>query len=318
MSSQVTRNSDMVIHDALAQTSYFERIQGVFDVFNGSSRNTINLSSQAIPGDFKKDAFYKIGGEMVHRNVESTKDANSKKITADEMVGVKSTWKYGPYETTLEAFKRRNRSVEEFSQMLGIDMADAAIEYLLKNALASLEGAISTQSALVVSGKTIATNGKKILTAGLRTFGDRASRISAWVMHSSRYWDLVDKAIDDKIFEEAGTVIYGAQPGTFNRPAIVTDNCDENLIFGLQPGAVSVIESQGPELIAERISGKDNILLRYQAEGAFNVEVLGYSYETTQGKDPEITTLKSTAAWDKYATNNKATAGFIVDLSSAS
>src|SRR5690606_26951424 len=106
MADETTLNSDMVIYNRQAQTAYLERIQDVLEVFNGSSQGAIVLRSETIEGDLSRDAFYKIGGEVEHRNVNSASTVEGKKIGTDEIIGVKAPWKYGPYKTTEEAFKR--------------------------------------------------------------------------------------------------------------------------------------------------------------------------------------------------------------------
>src|SRR5690606_2514044 len=162
-----TVNSDLIIDNDLAQTAYLERIQDVLDVFNGSSAGAVRLVNESIEGDFRKRAFYQIGGSLTHRDVNSTSSVTGTKIGAGESVGVKSPWKYGPYETTEEAFKRRARSPEEFSQLVGQDMADAALAYFIEVAFASLDAAISTNAAMVTDGSW-EDDGKKVLTRGLR------------------------------------------------------------------------------------------------------------------------------------------------------
>src|SRR5690554_3424254 len=211
-----TVNSDLIIYNDLAQTAYLERLQDVLDVFNASSGGAIVLRNENIEGDLRKRAFYKIGGSLEHRNVNATTGVTGKKIGADEMVGVKTPWKYGPYETTEEAFKRRARSVEEFSELVGQDMADAVLEYYIAAAFASLNASIGANASMVATGDWDA-DGKKVLTKGLRTFGDRFSRVALFAMDSEQYFNLVDQAIDNKVYEEAGVVVYGGQPGTMGR-----------------------------------------------------------------------------------------------------
>ena len=105
-----TVNSDMIVYNDLAQTAYLERIQDVMDIFNGSSNGAIILDNELIEGDLRKRAFYKLGGSIAHRDVNSVATIAGQKIGSGEMVGVKVPFKYGPYETTEEAFKRRARS----------------------------------------------------------------------------------------------------------------------------------------------------------------------------------------------------------------
>lgn len=312
-----TVNSNLIIYDDQVQTAYLERIQDVLEVFNERSRGAVLLRSEPIEGNLSQRAFYKIGGSVVHRNVNSTSGVTPTNITADEMVGVKTPWKYGPYATTEEAFKRRARSPEEFSQLVGQDMADAFLEYAIAAAFASLEAAIGNNANMVASG-SFATDHKKVLTKGMRKFGDRFSRIAIFAMDSSVYFDLVDDAIEEKIFEEAGVVVYGGTPGTMGKPVLVSDQIPADTIFGLQPGAVQVIESQAPGVRSYEINDHENLGLGYRAEGVFNIELLGYSWNHAASPaapiNPNLTQLGTGANWRKHATSDKATAGVLIDV----
>lgn len=321
MASETTLNSDLVIYNRQAQTAYLERIQDVLEIFNTASQGAIVLRSEAIEGDFDLAAFYKIGGEVEHRNVNSDGGVETKKIGADEMVGVKAPWKYGPYATTEEAFKRRNRSPEEFAILVGQDAADAYMAYVVSAAFASLDAAIGGNAGMQATGNW-ATDGKKVLTKGMRKFGDRFGRIAMFAMDSDTYFDLVDQSITDKIFEEAGVVVYGGQPGTMGKPVLVTDQAPANKIFGLQSGAVEIVESQAPGFRFYPINDQENLALGYRTEGAFNVNLLGYSWakdaQAPAPANPNLTQLGTTANWVKYATSDKATAGVRIGITNGS
>jgi len=312
-----TVNSDLIIYNDLAQTAYLERLQEVLDVFNASSGGAIVLRNENIEGDLRKRAFYKIGGSLEHRNVNSTSSVTGKKIGAAEMIGVKTPWKYGPYETTEEAFKRRARSPEEFSVLVGQDMADAVLDYYIQFAFAALTGAIGANVNMVVQG-SFATDHKKVLTKGMRKFGDRFNRIAVFGMDSGTYFDLVDDAIGEKIYEEAGSVVYGGTPGTMGKPVLVSDKIPEEKIFGLQAGAVTITESQLPGIRSYPINDQENLALGYRAEGTFNVDLLGYSWDEQAGVNPNLAAIGTGANWDKYANSDKSTAGVIIDLSTGS
>ncbi|MEN8639592.1 major capsid protein [Pseudomonas sichuanensis] len=309
-----TLNSDMIIYNDLAQTAYLERLQDVLEVFNASSGGALILRNELIEGDLRKRSFYKIGGTLGHRNVNSDAAVTGIKIGADEAVGVKTPWKYGPYETTEEAFKRRARSPEEFSMLVGQDMADAALDYYIQTAFAALGASIGANANMVATG-SFAVDHKKVLTKGMRKFGDRFNRIALFAMDSATYFDLVDDAIDQKIYEEAGVVIYGGSPGTMGKPVLVSDKVTEERIFGLQVGAVSVTESQAPGVRSYPVNTQENLAIGYRAEGAFNVDIMGYSWKDTAGVNPNLAALGTGANWRKHATSDKATAGVLIDLS---
>lgn len=309
-----TVNTDMVIYNDTAQTAYLERNMDNLAVFNENSRSAIGLNSELIEGDLKLRAFYKIGGSIADRDVNSTAGVTGTKIASDEMVSVKVPWKYGPYETTEEAFKRRARSPEEFSMLVGQDMADATMVGWITYAINALKGAIGSNANMVVTGD-LATEGKKALTKGLRKMGDKAGSVAIWMMDSGMYFDIVDEAIDNKIYEEAGTVVYGGTPGTLGKPVLVTDQCPSDTVFGLQAGAVVVTESQAPGMRSYQIDDQENLAIGFRAEGTANVEVLGYKWKDKAITNPGAAALATTANWQKYATSDKATAGFIIDFS---
>ena len=316
MNIKGTVNSDVIIYNDLVQTAYLERIQDNIDVFGGSSNGAISIRNELIEGDFRKQAFYKIEGSVSHRNVNSDSTVDASKIGAEEMVSVKCPWKFGPFKTTKEAFKRRMRSPEEFSLVVGMKMADEIMSYWIQAALASLDAAIDGDMRV---SDSVTKSGKKIFTKGLRKMGDKFERIALLAMHSTTFFDVVDEAIDNKIFNEADIVIYGGQPGTMGKPILVTDRCATDKIFGLQPGAVSVVELQAPETIQYPINNEENISIGYRAEGAFNMELLGYSWDPEAGgSNPNLINLGNVNNWEKYASSNKATAGFVIDLTASS
>lgn len=308
-----TVNSDVIIYNEMAQTAYLERLQDNLNVFNTATNGAIILRDENIVGDFEKNAFYKIGGSIEHRNVNSTAKADGKKINMGEQVGVKVPFKYGPYETTEEAFKRRGANPDEFSELVGQDFADALMAGYWSYATSALQGAIGGNSDMLVSAR-IAEHGKKVLTKAMRTFGDKFGRLSLWVMDSASYFDIVEDAIAQKLYQEADTVVYGGLPGTMGIPVLVTDQAKSNSIYGLQAGAITITNSQLPNFRVSPIDDEENLGLRVRAEGAFNLNILGYSYKESAGANPNLETLGATANWAKWATSNKNTAGVILNI----
>lgn len=313
----ITVNNDTNIYDTVSQTSYLERLKDVLEVFNQSSDGAISLRSEAISGDFDRSSIYKIGGKIGYRDVNSADTVTEQKIGMDESIGVKVPWIYGPYAATEEAFKRRGRSVDEFYQLVGKDVADATLAGFIEHAFVSLDAAISSNPDMVATG-SFATDHKKVLTKGLRKLGDRRNDIVIFAMDSSAYSDLVDDAIDQKIFEETGYVIYGGLPGTMGKPVLVSDKIPANKIFGLQAGAIEVVESQAPGFRSYPINDKVNLSIGYRAEGTFNLKMLGYSWNTNGATpapaNPTLAQLGSGANWYKYALDNKSTAGVVINL----
>lgn len=318
MGTNVTTNSDMQIYNSLAQTAYLERLQDNLEAFNAASNGAIVYRNEIIEGDTGHKAFYKIGGSIAHRDVNSESSIVTKKIGSGEAVSVKVPYKYGPYASTEEAFKRRARTIEEFAHVVGQDLADAMMEGRLAYALAALEGAISTNSSMIAPG-SIAVDGRKALTRAMRTFGDRFNRIALWVMDSTTYFDIVDEALGNasQIYGESEIVVYGGLPGTLGKPVLVSDTVPAGLAFGLQGGAVQVIESQAPGFRAYDINDQENLAVGIRAEGTFNLDVMGYSWNPAANKggvNPNLGTVGTDDSWTKHATSDKMTAGVMLQL----
>ncbi|MEO3357257.1 major capsid protein [Acinetobacter haemolyticus] len=309
-----TVNSDMIIYNELAQTAYLERLQDNLNVFNQASNGAIRYVNEIIQGDFKEESFYRVGGSIEHRDVNSTAKVTAKKIGAGESIGVKVPYKYGPYASSEEAFKRRARSPEEFAMIVGQDLADALVSGRLQYGLTAMKAAISSNPAMVAQGN-IATDGRKALTKAQRKFGDKFGRISLWVMNSDTYFDLVDDALTNQIYGESEIVVYGGLPGTLGKPVLVTDIVGDDDVFGLQQGALTVTESQAPGFRAYDINDEENLAIGMRAEGTFNLDLLGYSWDKQKGENPTLALLGSDANWIKHATSNKMTAGTYLDLS---
>lgn len=308
-----TTSQNVIIYNELAQTAYLERIQDNLNVFNKASNGCILLRDENIQGDFRKQSFYKIGGSIEHRDVNGTGAVTNKAIAMGEMVGVKIPFKYGPYAITEEAMKRRARSVEEFSMLVGQDYADALIDGYFKFATAGAIAAIGANAAMNATA-SISADHKKVLTKGMRKFGDKFGRIGLWVMDSAVYFDLIDDAITNKVFESEDQIIYGGTPATMGKPVLVTDKAKANTILGLQPGAITLTNSQLPGFRAYDINSEENLGIGIRAEGTFNLDLLGYSYKETAGANPNLATIGTGGNWEKYATSDKNTAGVLINL----
>ncbi|MFW7194436.1 major capsid protein [Enterobacter sp. BNK-29] len=226
-----TVNSDLIIYDDLAQTAFLERRQDNLAIFNASSNGAILLDNELIEGDFRKRAFYKVGGSIESRDTNSTDKVTGKKIGAGESVSVS---KHRGNMARMKPPKRHSNAAAALStnspEVIGVDVADATLEGYVKYGLKALTAAIGANTDMVVTAD-IETDGKKTLTRGLRKYGDKFNRVALFVMHSATYFDIVDEAIANKIYEEAGVVVYGGQPGTLGKPVLVTDTMDADAIL---------------------------------------------------------------------------------------
>lgn len=307
----MTINEDLIIYNREIQTSFLERQQDVLNVFNDSSNGAIVLRNEMIEGDFDKSAYYKDFGEVSDRDVNSTSSVDLDSIDQGERIGVKYAWKFNPVAITEESFKRRARSLSEFAQLTGAELADKVLMHNISVAMGSFDAAVDNNSAMKISG-SFGGDGYKLMTKALRAFGDRSSRLALFAMDSATFYDMVDMSISERVFNEDFAVIHGGQPATFGRPILVSDQFESSTIYGLQTGAIQLTESQAPGTRLWDINDAENLALGFRAEGTVNIDLMGYSYDGSS--NPKLDDLKESDNWEKFVESDKNTAGVVVDV----
>jgi len=314
--------ADFKIYEEQFYGGYIEALEQNANVFNGASNNAIVLSTESMKGQFEQEAFFKsISGLVSRRDVTSTAAAADNPLTAGEFVSVKLNRKIGPIANTMDSFRKISRDPRELSFILGEQIGQAvAIDYV-NTLVAGTTAAIGGQASLVHDG-TAGTVNHTALIDGMAKLGDASNRIVAFVMHSKQYFDLVKQAVADKIVEVAGVTIYTGNVATFNRPVIVTDSPD--LItagtpdtyhcLGLVENAVSVVESEEREILAEPVTGNENLMIRVQGEYAFNLRIRGFAWDITNGgANPADAAVATGANWTLAASDVKSAAGVMVN-----
>jgi hypothetical protein len=115
-------------------------------------------------------------------------------------------------------------------------------------------------------------------------------------------------------------------PG-LGRPILVTDsaslinttpNPDQYFILGLTAGGVQLIDTETNDLIIDDVTGLEQLVRRYQGEYAFNVGIKGFQWDVTNGgSNPAAAALGTGSNWDKVVTDNKDTAGVVLQCLAA-
>lgn len=316
--------SDMKVYNDQFFAGYTERVQQNLAVFNQNSANSIRLTSEVKHGEFSKESFLAdIPGLVSRRDITSNSSANKLGVTQGEVVKVDMSVKIGPVEFTDEAIHKGNMTLDETIFMIGQQAADKVLQEQINVALFGLQGAYNVAGlSPLVEDQPSATLTPTILNNALFRMGDKQGSIVAWVMHSGAYQQLVNQALSDKIVNVAdGVVLYGATPGTFGRPVIVTDSealydngasgtstDNEFISYGLVSGAADVIETRVGDLLVERVGGNENIFTRLQAEQNHTVGLKGLSFNTST-KNPTMAQLATNTNWTKVFTDLKSMPG---------
>lgn len=324
----ITTLSDFKIYEQEMYSGIMETLAQNLSIFNAASRGAVVMEDRRILGNYEKRSFLKkISGVVARRDATSTNAATAKKITQDERVSVKIKRRYGPVDSTIDAWKMIGQDQREFSRQLGRDLAEEKLADMVNTALLCGETAISGQASLNydATGETTKTLTHTHLVSGWAKRGDKSNEIVTWAMHSKPYFDLIKQAISDNVFEVAGTTIMQGNVATFNRPTVVSDSSalidlngsltDTYNVLGLVPGAIVVTASEPETVVTEIVTGLDNLTVRIQGEWAYNVEVLGFQWDVGNGgANPDDSTLGTTTNWDLAFTSYKQAAGIRVKV----
>lgn len=318
----IGKGSDFKIYDELVIGSMIERQQQNINAWNAASRNALRLQTKRHQGNYTYESFFKKVSLVSRRDLTSVAAATDTPITQGENVTVKINRKIGPVAHTLDAFKKiaRPANIGSVSEALGNQVADDMTADMLNTGLIGLAAAIKNQSSVA-----IAATGANITTANLVSMlaklGDRADRVTTWIMHSKVFYDLVAAQIAANITGISNFNIANAMPVTLNRPVIVTDSpalktagasplLDTYTTLGIVEGGLTVEDSEEQTFWSQEITGLENLSVRYQGEYAFNIGVKGFTWDVANGgANPTDGAVGTGTNWDATATSFKDFAG---------
>lgn len=308
-------NADFKLYHEEFFGGFTEVVQQNSNVFNMASSNAIRLVPRMLKGEYDKESFFKAMETLVsRRDPTSTSDADVQKLEQGELLGVKLNRKIGPAQQTMDAFKKIQVDPREFSFILGQQAGEEALRDYVDTGALAVSTAIQSMSPTMIvdkSGESDPNLSAQYLINAMAKMGDRAQRIRAWVMHSKPWFDLMEGQVSDKVTNISDVVIYGGSPGTLGRPVIVTDSPylvnyqtvtsgpdgDNYIVLGLTEDAVVMNQSEEESVLSDILLGKENIIMQYQGEYAYNIRVKGFAYQNG-GVNPNAAALGATANWN--------------------
>lgn len=321
--------SDMSFQDPFIQSGYSDVIAQAVEKFNAGSNGTITLRTNRKPGDYDYAAFFANAGGLVSRQDQtSISSATGIKLTQSDVISVKVNRKIGPVEWTRSAFLKAGLDQDAIRVAAGEQAAKDVLADMLNNALRAGRASLDNNSGTTT---TIATNGTLTtasLVDGMALMGDQANRISAWVMHSKPFFDLVGHQIDPSNNGDitANTIVVNGAPGSLGRPIIVTDS--DSLIvntgsgsaattdyytLGLTPGGLMVEDTEEEYIMMDEVSGLEQIVMRMQGEFGYNLGVKGFQWDVGNGgKNPTDAAVGTGTNWDKVYNDDKDLAGIVI------
>lgn len=321
--------SNQVIRPEFFEAGFLEGVGQNIDAFNNNSNGAIQFNLRELEGDYAKTRFFdRISSLVSYRDDTSTASAASESLTTSDHVAVKTKRVIGPVEDTIDSLRSMNMDETDFSFQLGQQAGEDAAQNYLNTGLGALVAAIDNQSANSSddSGASGNTLNHTRLNNLLSLAGDARQQIVALVMHSTPFNDLIGNNISSSGDQTEFATIYQGNPGTFQRPVVVTDSTDlvntdgvttgtdSYYTLGLKESALEISESDNLEIFDEIETGNDNVTFRAQGESAITLDMLGFTWDTSGGgRNPNDSTLKTGSNWNTDHSEKKDRAGFLLE-----
>lgn len=295
------------------------------ELFNAASSNTMNIVPREHIGDFSKEAFFtNTSNAVTRRDITVNTDGAASDLSSDELIGVKLYRRY-QFDKKLTDIKRIGFTEQEYSFIVGQQVAKAKMRDMLNSGLLALATALDSEAAneLDITGESPNTLNYDSMPALLAKFGDRSPALRHIVGHSKPIHDLLGDALTVTIENVAGTSInQGAIPSmgkglsmTDSSDLVVTDGVSTGVnaykTLFLQEGALRVEQSEEETMVSDLVDGKENIIVRVQGEYGITVKVKGFEYTDTTA-NPADGALGTVGNWNQVATDTKDTAGVFI------
>ncbi len=323
-----TLSTDMKYQDPFFYSGYTDVIQQAVDKFNGGSNGTITLTSNRKAGDYDYASFFENATGLVSRqDITSVSDATAVKLTQGEVVGVKLNRKILG-EWARSSFLKAGLDENALRVAAGEAAAKQALQDMLNSSLRAGRAALDNVSG---STSTVAADGTMTTTAlntGLSLMGDQADRVSAFVMHSKVYFDLVGYQITPTNNGDivANSAVVAGMPATLGRPIIVTDSdalivesgtgtsaVTDYYTLGLTGGGLMVEDTEEEMVVMDMVTGKEQLIVRMQGEYGYNLNVKGFAWDVANGgKNPADAAVGTGSNWDAAYSDVKSRAGVVI------
>jgi len=313
---------DLVLDNELVRLGIVEVLEQNVEAFNASSNGTMTLTSRAIENDFADESFIKAltAAQLVsHRDYTGTGAVTPEKLVEGKNNSVKLSRRYGPFETTYDAWNRSNRSVETFSLAIGTQLGKAILADMVNTSIVGGTAAISAMPGMVVDNSANVFDYKNIVD-GLATMGDKAGQVRMLVMHSNTYFSVVDKGLSMNALENVGgATIREGGAYSLGLPVLVTDSPALDAgsgvfnVLGLTDSAINCVESDETIMKAQDVLLGENLKRVIQGEGSYNLGIKGCSFDTSKA-NPANTDLGTAGNWTYNYSDVKSGAGFLLKL----
>lgn len=320
-----TRN-DFANFDLTVNTLISEELERMAAEVFTASNGAIRLLSRNTIGDYERESSFKLGLDIV-RDRDDTSVSATEADKVEQRVDIRPVTKRAvKLENTEDSFLTNGYTLEQMQLVMAEQWAQVKPADMLDSALASTIAAMTSNTAAI---GTVEAGGitHRALNRSLRSFGDKASSIAAWVMHSQSYFDLFETVLNDTpgriSFQTTDMAIREGSIGTLGKPVVVVDSPalitpgdgapDQLSVMGLVPNATMVYENAMDNILVDRAAVSNNITRQFVVNSEYALGVKGYGWNIAAGgRNPNRGTLGAAANWEKVATQDKSTAGVLL------
>jgi hypothetical protein len=307
------------IDNQIVKTSITEVLMQNIQNFTGGTNGAIQLSTEYLMGDFEEvSGLQEIANIIARRDPTSNAAAPIKNIDSIDQNNVKVYFGTGAVEFKLVDAERYGSSSDAFSMAIGEQIGIGLTNFMLNQMISATVGALQSNTTIITGDGTADIN-FGILNDGLAKFGDASQSIVAWIANGNQFHKLMGDAIANyNIDSVTGGAIVQGTTASLGRPIYVTDSSAlggvavGEAVLGLTQGAVRGAETTTRQIISEIVTGQENLKYRIQAESDILLRVKGYGYTGTA--NPLSSDLENPANWAKVNTDNKSTAGILINV----
>lgn len=313
--------SQMINFNTYMMPVLIETLQQRVALFNQASQGTIALTTAGFTGDFLQSSFW-ASVASANRRVDryaTNADVTPIDMTQTKRSAVKIAGGFGPVQYEPSQMTWLEKPTAEGIAVITSAFADALISDQLNTAIAALVAAIANVGATVTNDVSASAGITQVaLNNTDALFGDQSQRLAARVMTGAAYHALIGKNLVNaaNLFQAQNVRVVDV----LGKAIIVTDAAalyaagspNKSKVLTLQQNAAIVRD--GGDIISniETKNGKERIVTSLQMDYTFGLELLGYTWdETNGGKSPTSAELATGTNWDKTAASVKNTAGVL-------
>lgn len=307
--------SDLAVFNEQLFTLVTEILDQQVELFNAASAGAIVLASKPFGGDYSDKSFFaSVTGLVRRRDPYGTGAITNKSLRTliETMVKVAA----GTPVLNLDPgqFNWIKENPDLAAATWAKQLAPQVLADMLNVAIGSVKAALTSVASTNVNdisatGTGLATYAAEVTTTAL--LGDRGSEITAWIMHSKPWYDIVQGNITNgaQLFKYETVKVLADPLGT---PYIISDQPslilagtpNKYYTLGLRDAAVAINTNDDYDQVVVESVGQENIGRNMQAEWSYNVGVQGFTWDKTAGGHaPTDAALFTSSNWDKIATS---------------